>query len=194
MPLQRVQNSICFADLRTELKRQKEITDATSSKSVEIVLIDLGELASVRKAVEELKEKENKVDVLVCNGGVLLNDKRTTTEGNEVTFASHLLGGSYLLSQLLLPQFNAAEDPRIIFVSSGGMYTLPFPDWPTATVPKVPRMTTMATRHMPTPKGGRYSLPTNTLSSILELKLFLATQGGRLRQQWIWLTERIKSI
>merc|ERR1739842_121569 len=61
-------------------------------------------------------------------------------------------------------------------------------------VPKVPRMTTMATRHMPTPKGGRYSLPTNTLSSILELKLFLATQGGRLRQQWIWLTERIKSI
>jgi len=122
----------CRSKDRAE-KAKKEITDATSSKSVEIVLIDLGELASVRKAVEELKEKENKVDVLVCNGGVLLNDKRTTTEGNEVTFASHLLGGSYLLSQLLLPQFNAAEDPRIIFVSSGGMYTLPFPDWPTAT-------------------------------------------------------------
>jgi len=87
----------------------------------------------VRKAVQELQEKENKVDVLVCNGGVLLNEKRTTGEGNEVTFASHLLGGSYLLSQLLLPQFNAAEDPRIIFVSSGGMYTSPFPDWPTAT-------------------------------------------------------------
>ncbi len=87
----------------------------------------------MRKAVQELKEKENKVDVLVCNGGVLLNEKRTTGEGNEVTFASHLLGGSYLLSQLLLPQFNVAEDPRIIFVSSGGMYTSPFPDWPTAT-------------------------------------------------------------
>ena len=90
-------------------------------------------MASVRKAVEELQGKESKVDVLVCNGGVLLNEKQETKEGNEVTFASHLLGGSYLLSQLLLPQFNAAEDPRIIFVSSGGMYNVPFPDWSTAT-------------------------------------------------------------
>ena len=91
------------------------------------------EMASVRKAVEELQGKESQVDALVCNGGVLLNDKRTSKEGNEVTFASHLLGGSYLLSQLLIPQFHAAEDPRIIFVSSGGMYTTAFPDWPTAT-------------------------------------------------------------
>jgi len=90
-------------------------------------------MASVRKAVQELQGKESKVDVLVCNGGVLLNEKQETKEGNEVTFASHLLGGSYLLSQLLLPQFNAAEDPRIIFVSSGGMYNVPFPDWSTAT-------------------------------------------------------------
>lgn len=88
---------------------------------------------SVRKAVKELQGKETKVDALVCNGGVLLNDKRMSKEGNEVTFASHLLGGSYLLSQLLLPQFDVAEDPRIVFVSSGGMYTTPFPDWPTAT-------------------------------------------------------------
>ena len=90
-------------------------------------------MASVRKAVDELQGKENKVDVLICNGGVLLNEKQTTSEGNEVTFASHLLGGSYLLSQLLIPQLKRAVDPRIIFVSSGGMYTSPFPDWPTAT-------------------------------------------------------------
>lgn len=92
-----------------------------------------GELASVRQAVQELQAKENQVDVLVCNGGVLLNEKQTTNEGNEVTFASHLLGGSYLLSQLLMPELKRAKDPRIIFVSSGGMYTLPFPDWSTAT-------------------------------------------------------------
>ena len=90
-------------------------------------------MASIREAVQELQAKENNVDVLVCNGGVLLNEKQTTKEGNEVTFASHLLGGSYLLSQLLIPQIKAAEDPRIIFVSSGGMYTTPFPDWSTAT-------------------------------------------------------------
>ena len=92
-----------------------------------------GEMASVKKAVTSLLEKENTVDVLVCNGGVLLNEKQKTKEGNEVTFASHLLGGSYLLSQLLIPQLKASTDPRIIFVSSGGMYTSPFPDWDTAT-------------------------------------------------------------
>lgn len=122
----------CRSKERAE-KAKQEIIDATSSNTVEIILIDLGEKASVRNAVLELQGKENSVDVLLCNGGVLLNEKRTTKEGNEVTFASHLLGGSYLLSQLLIPQLDAAEDPRIIFTSSGGMYNTPFPDWATAT-------------------------------------------------------------
>jgi len=125
----------CRSKDRAE-KAKKEIIDATSSDTVNIVLVDLGEIASVRNAVQELQNKENKVDVLICNGGVLLNEKQTTEEGNEVTFASHLLGGSYLLSQLLIPQFNASEDPRIIFVSSGGMYNTAFPDWSTATSSK----------------------------------------------------------
>lgn len=122
----------CRSKDRAE-KAREEIMKASSSQTVEIVLVDLGEMASVKNAVKILQEKENKIDVIVCNGGVLLNEKQKTKEGNEVTFASHLLGGSYLLSQLLIPQFKASDDPRIIFVSSGGMYTSPFPDWDTAT-------------------------------------------------------------
>jgi dehydrogenase/reductase SDR family member 12 len=126
---------VCRSKDRAEAARD-EIIKATDSQTVDIVLSDLAELASVRKAAEELQSKTKQVDVLVCNGGVLLNDKQVSSEGNELTFASHLLGGSYLLSQLLLPQLKAAEDPRIIFVSSGGMYSVPFPDWPTATSDK----------------------------------------------------------
>ena len=122
----------CRSKDRAEAAK-KEIEETSSNKSVEIVLVDLAEMESVKKAVEEFQAKENKLDVLVCNGGVLLNDKTTTSEGNEVTFASHLLGGSYLLSQLLMPQIKAADEGRIIFVSSGGMYNRPFPDWATAT-------------------------------------------------------------
>lgn len=122
----------CRSKDRAE-KAREEIMKASSSETVDIVLVDLGEMASVKKAVTSLLEKENTVDVLICNGGVLLNEKQKTKEGNEVTFASHLLGGSYLLSQLLIPQLKASTDPRIIFVSSGGMYTSPFPDWDTAT-------------------------------------------------------------
>jgi dehydrogenase/reductase SDR family protein 12 len=91
-------------------------------------------MSQVRTVVSALQTKEDKVDVLICNAGVLLNDRRETSEGLEVTFASHLLGGSFLLSQLLLPQLKAAKDQaRVIFVSSGGMYNAKFPDWPTAT-------------------------------------------------------------
>mmetsp|Transcript_41547 Transcript_41547/g.45096 ORF Transcript_41547/g.45096 Transcript_41547/m.45096 type:complete len:339 (+) Transcript_41547:96-1112(+) len=123
----------CRSKERAE-KAKEEIMKATSSETVEVILVDLGVMSSVRKAVENLQEKEKHVDVLVCNGGVLLNDKQTTSEGNEVTFASHFLGGSYLLSQLLIPQFKVSEDPRIVFTSSGGMYNVPFPDWATATM------------------------------------------------------------
>lgn len=91
-------------------------------------------MSQVRKVVSELQGKEERVDVLVCNAGVLLNDRKESSEGLEITFASHLLGGSYLLSQLLLPQLKAANDQaRVIFVSSGGMYNAKFPDWATAT-------------------------------------------------------------
>lgn len=93
----------------------------------------MGELAQVRNVVSELQGQEKCVDVLVCNAGVLLNDKKLTSEGMEVTFASHFLGGSYLLSQLLIPSLKESTSPRVIFVSSGGMYNTKFPDWPTAT-------------------------------------------------------------
>jgi dehydrogenase/reductase SDR family member 12 len=92
-------------------------------------------LEQVRKVVAELQAKEEKVDVLVCNAGVLLNERTETKEGLEATFASHLLGGSYLLSQLLIPQLKKGTDVgRVIFVSSGGMYNVKWPaDWATAT-------------------------------------------------------------
>jgi NAD(P)-dependent dehydrogenase (short-subunit alcohol dehydrogenase family) len=84
-----------------------------------------------------LQEAETKIDCLVCNAGVLLNDRQETSEGNEATFASHFLGGSYSLSQLLLPQLKTAasinQQARVIFVTSGGMLVTKFPDWETVT-------------------------------------------------------------
>ena len=94
---------------------------------------DLAEMSQVRQVVSELQSKEKKVDCIVCNAGVLLNDRKLSSEGNELTFASHLLGGSFLLSNLLLPQLKASGDGRVIFVSSAGMYNYKFPDWEMAT-------------------------------------------------------------
>lgn len=90
-------------------------------------------MSQVRRVVSELQAKEGKIDALICNAGVLLNDRKVSSEGNELTFASHLLGGSFLLSRLLLPQLKASGNGRVIFVSSAGMYNYKFPDWETAT-------------------------------------------------------------
>jgi dehydrogenase/reductase SDR family protein 12 len=125
---------ICRSKERAETAR-KEIVTATSAEEekVKILLANVGELQQVRQIVEELQSQEKQVDCLVCNAGALLNKRTETSEGNEITFASHLLGGSYLLSKLLLPQLQAAPNPRVIFVTSAGMLNSKFPDWETAT-------------------------------------------------------------
>jgi len=61
-----------------------------------------------------------------------MHERELTAEGTEVTFATHLLNGVYLLSSLALPLLGKSSDPRVVFVSSGGMYTTKFPHWDTA--------------------------------------------------------------
>jgi len=124
---------ICRSKDRAE-KAREEISKLTNNDNIAVLLADVGELSAVRKLVEEFQSKETKLDCLVCNAGVLLRERVETSDGYEATFASHLLGGSYLLPQLLLPQLKAAgNESRVVFVSSGGMYSTRFPDWETAT-------------------------------------------------------------
>ncbi|WP_308210246.1 SDR family NAD(P)-dependent oxidoreductase [Amycolatopsis iheyensis] len=79
---------------------------------------DVSDFASVR----EFAARESRVDVLVHNAGVLPPERRESVDGHEITFATHVLG-PLLLTELLRPALRAAEDGRVIFVSSGGMYT-----------------------------------------------------------------------
>jgi dehydrogenase/reductase SDR family protein 12 len=106
---------------------QQEIKELTDNEPV-VILVDVGELSQVRRAAKELQAKESAVHALVCNAGVLLQDKKQTSEGNEVTFASHLLGGTYLLTQLLMPQLQSCHG-RAVTVTSGGMYNFRLPEW-----------------------------------------------------------------
>jgi len=117
-------------------KARKDILSATGAEEgkVKTLLADVGELSEVREVVSKFQDEEEKLDCLVCNAGVLLNNLQRTKEGNEVTFASHFLGGSFLLSTLLIPQLKkSGEEARVVFVSSGGMYNTKFPSWDRAT-------------------------------------------------------------
>ncbi len=62
------------------------------------------------------------VHVLVHNAGVLPRERRETEEGLELTFATNVLG-PHLLTRLLRERLIASAPARVLFVSSGGMYT-----------------------------------------------------------------------
>jgi len=100
---------------------RREIVAATGNDKVVVALADLSLLAEVRKLARRLLETEPRIHVLVNNAGVLLNQRTTTSEGNEATLATNLLA-PYLLTQTLLPRLRESAPSRVINVSSGGMY------------------------------------------------------------------------
>jgi NAD(P)-dependent dehydrogenase (short-subunit alcohol dehydrogenase family) len=60
--------------------------------------------------------------VLIHNAGVLPHERRETADGIELTFATNVLG-PYLLTELLHERLRASASARVLFVTSGGIYT-----------------------------------------------------------------------
>jgi NAD(P)-dependent dehydrogenase (short-subunit alcohol dehydrogenase family) len=107
---------------RTERARS-EIATATGA-AVEGELADLSLLAETAALAGRFAERHDRLDVLVLNAGVLTHGYTATPEGNEVTFATHVLS-QFLLTTRLLPLLEAAVPARVVIVSSGGAYTMP---------------------------------------------------------------------
>ena len=121
---------LCRSEARAAKARAEmlaELADAGGLPgSLEILVGDVSLAASVKDLAAALSEKAPRLDALVCNAGVLLNEKTMTPEGVETTFASHLCFGSYLLTRELLPLLKKSEG-RVVYVTSGGMYNSKFP-------------------------------------------------------------------
>ncbi len=118
---------VCRSQARAEAAR-KSIVDETGNDKVSVIVADMSLKTDVQRCANELAERApNGLDGLVCNAGVLLNERQETSEGVEVTFATHLVFGVYMLTRLLLPTLRKATDSRVVFVSSGGMYNSAWP-------------------------------------------------------------------
>lgn len=98
----------------------ESIRARTGNREVEVVALDVSDLATVRRVGRELAAEP--VHVLVHNAGVLPDVRGETPGGLETTFATHV-AGPHLLTHVLAPALSAAGDARVVFVSSGGMYT-----------------------------------------------------------------------
>ena len=98
----------------------REIRRSTGSQRVHAATLDVSDLGAVRRFVRDFQP--HVVDALVHNAGVLPDQRVESPDGHEVTFATHVLGPN-LLTRLLLPKLRRSGDARVVFVSSGGMYT-----------------------------------------------------------------------
>jgi dehydrogenase/reductase SDR family member 12 len=98
------------------------IVSETGNEDVRCELVDISLRRSVRACAERLLAGGEPVHVLVHNAGVLPAERRETAEGLELTFATNVLG-PHLLTRLLRERLVASAPARVIFVSSGGMYT-----------------------------------------------------------------------
>ena len=102
-------------------RAEEELRAETGSDSLHFQQLDLSDLVAVRRYAEEAAPA--RVDVLIHNAGLLPDERQLSPQGHEVTLATHVLG-PLLLSQRLRERLAAGpQRGRIVWVSSGGMYT-----------------------------------------------------------------------
>ncbi|NIJ13511.1 NAD(P)-dependent dehydrogenase (short-subunit alcohol dehydrogenase family) [Saccharomonospora amisosensis] len=83
-----------------------------------LVTLDLADLASVRKAVANVRELTgDALDILVNNAGVMGTPKGTTVDGFETQFGTNYVGHA-ALTWLLMPALRGGTDARVVTVSS----------------------------------------------------------------------------
>lgn len=85
--------------------------------------IDITDPKSIRAAAEEFSKQSDRLDALVNNAGILLDDDKhileMTPEIFETTLRTNSLG-ALMVSQSFVPFLEKSDAPRIVNVSSGG--------------------------------------------------------------------------
>ena len=85
--------------------------------------IDIADPESIRRAAEELARQADRLDVLVNNAGILLDEDKSaltiTAELFEKTLRTNTLG-PWRVAQAFSPLLRKSKAPRIVNVSSGG--------------------------------------------------------------------------
>lgn len=98
-------------------------TKDPSDDCIRFLKIDISDPESIKRAAEHFGKQDDRLDVLINNAGILLDDDKeiltTTPEVFEKTLRTNTLG-ALLVSQAFVPFLKKSDAPRIVNVSSGG--------------------------------------------------------------------------
>jgi protochlorophyllide reductase len=89
--------------------------------ALDLLPLDLADLANVRSAAAALVERYGRLDLLINNAGVMGPPRTLTRDGFELQFGTNHLG-HFALTLLLLPLLNNQPGARVVFVTSGAQY------------------------------------------------------------------------
>lgn len=87
------------------------------SASLDVMLLDLGDFASVRAFAGDFRARHSHLDVLINNAGILLYSAQSNGDGIELQFATNHLG-HFLLTALLIDLMPDDPASRIVALSS----------------------------------------------------------------------------
>lgn len=90
--------------------------------NIDVKLLDLSDLASVKKFSNEMVSSNIRIDMLICNAGVMACPETRVGQGWELQFATNHIG-HYVLTNLIWNTLNPGA--RIVCVSSAGHHSSP---------------------------------------------------------------------
>ncbi len=96
-----------------------DVMKGVPSASLDVIQLELSDLASVRAFTEAFRSRYSRLDVLINNAGILLYSTETNGDGVELQFATNHLG-HFLLTALLFDMIPDDPASRIVALSSLG--------------------------------------------------------------------------
>lgn len=111
-------------------KALEEIKKNSGNKNIELMLVDMSRMNSIRSFVKEFKKKHQRLDGLIHNAANFdqtLVKPTLTEDGIETIFATNHVG-VFLMTNLLLEMMKKSAPSRIITVASKGLVAYPFLD------------------------------------------------------------------
>jgi NAD(P)-dependent dehydrogenase (short-subunit alcohol dehydrogenase family) len=108
---------VAVRDLRKGTAAADRIRGERQSARVEVMEVDLANLASVDAFARAVREKTDRIDLLINNAGVMLPPFSRTADGFELQMGTNHLG-HYALTGHLLPLLTASPGSRIVNVTS----------------------------------------------------------------------------
>jgi NAD(P)-dependent dehydrogenase (short-subunit alcohol dehydrogenase family) len=111
-------------------ERGKAVVDEITKDgkgSARFYAADFASLAEVRTLAQTIMRDYKRIDVLVNNAGVLLQERQVSKDGHEMNFAVNYLAG-FLLTRTLLPTIIGSAPSRIVNVASISAAAIDFTD------------------------------------------------------------------